>query len=86
MLTRNFPAWRVDDEIDVAVLDPVEHVRTSLVNLENLGHFDFCFGQRFCRSAGGNNFKTELEKFARDGNDRFLIGVFDADEDSSAFR
>ena len=75
VLARNFPAGRVDDEIDIAVLDTVEHVGTSLVNLEYLGHFDFCFGQRFRGSAGGNDFKTELQKFASNRNDRFFIGV-----------
>src|ERR1044071_5789721 len=85
VFSRNFSARRVNNEIDVAVLDAVEHVRTALVNLENFGYFDFRVGQRLCRSAGGNDFKTEFEIFARDRNDRFLVGVFDADKDSSAF-
>ena len=86
MFAGNFTARRVDDEIDVTILDPIEHVRASFVDLEYLGDFDFCLSQRFCRPAGRNNFKTEFEKFASDGNDCFLIGVFDADKDSSAFR
>src|SRR6266496_1928035 len=80
VLARNFPARGVNDEVDVAVLDPVENIRTSFVDLKNLGHFNFRFRQRPRRSAGGNNLKTELEKFARDGNDRFLVGIFDADK------
>src|ERR1043166_8531149 len=38
VLARNFPARRVDDEIDVAVLNPIEHVWSSLVNLEHFGY------------------------------------------------
>ena len=85
MFSWNFTAWRVDDEMDVTVLDPVEDIWTSLMNLENLCHFDFCFSERFCRATGRNDFKTQFEKFARDGNDGLLIGVFYAHKHSSAF-
>src|SRR5205085_4665635 len=43
VLAWNFSAWRVDDERDVAVLDAIENVRASLMNLENLCDFDFRF-------------------------------------------
>src|SRR5438034_1543619 len=86
MLARNFSARRVDDEIDVAVLDTVENVRASLVNLEDLGYFDFRFRQRVCRSACGNDFKAKFHKLARNWDHRFLVSVLDADEDLSFFR
>ena len=38
ILSRNFPAWGVDDKIDIAVLDPIEHVRAALPDLEDLGY------------------------------------------------
>src|SRR5207247_10107870 len=86
MLAGNFSARRVDDEIDGAVLDAVENVRASLVNLEDLGHFDFRFLQAVCRSACGNDFKAEFHKLARNWDHRFLVSVLDADEDLSFFR
>src|SRR5437762_5722310 len=53
MLSWNFPAWRVDDEIDIAILDAIENVRASLVNFEDLGYLDFPFRKRLGGSAGG---------------------------------
>ena len=85
MLTGNFSAWRVDDEINVTILDAIEHVWPSFVNLENFCHFDFRFRQRFGGSGCRNNFKSEFHKFSRDRDHRFLIGVFDADEYFSFF-
>ena len=67
-----FPLGRVDDKIDVAVFDPVEHMGTAFANLEHPGHGT---GRFECsrRSARGNNPETELNKFSRDRNDgRFI--------------
>ena len=86
MLARNFSARRVNDEIDVAVLDAVENVRAALVNLEDLGHLDFRLRQCVCGSACGNDFKAEFHKLARNWDHRFLVSVLDADEDLSLFR
>ena len=86
MLSWNFPAWRVDDEIDIAILDAIENVRASLVNFEDLGYLDFPFRKRLGGSAGGNDFKAELHKLARNRDYRFLVGVLDADKDFSLFR
>src|SRR6266516_6069735 len=86
VLSWNFSARSVDDEIDVAVLDAIENVRASLVNFEDLGYLDSSFRKRLGGSAGGNDFKAELHKLPRNRDYRFLVGVLDADEDFSLFR
>src|SRR6266404_8417860 len=60
VLTRNFPAWRVDDEINVAVLDAVEHVGPPFIQLVNLLYFDLRRGERVGRSRGRDDPKAEL--------------------------
>src|SRR5215475_15326165 len=50
VLARSLPARRVDDEVDIAILDAVENVWASCVDLKDLGYFDFGFCQRFCSS------------------------------------
>src|SRR6266480_3049660 len=86
ILTWNFSAGRINDEIGIAVLDPVENVWAALINLEHLGYFNFRSRQRLCGSAGGNDFETEFHKLTRDWDYRFLVGVFDADKNFSRFR
>jgi hypothetical protein len=51
VLARNFPTRRVDDEVDVAILDAVQDVWASFVNFEDLGDLDFrfCKGNPQCR-------------------------------------
>ena len=41
MLARNFAARRVNDEVDIAILDAIEDIWASFVNCEDLGYFDF---------------------------------------------
>ena len=86
MFAWNFSTRRVDDEIDVAVFDAVEHVGPAFVKFENFLHFDFRFRQCLGRSARRNNSEAELHKFARHRNNGFLVAVFDANEDVAFFR
>src|SRR3954471_4938792 len=66
VFTRNLPARRIDDEMDVPVHDHVEHVRTAFPDLMYLRHGHPRSVQGGPRPTRRDDLKSEINKFARD--------------------
>ena len=77
---------RIDDEIDLAALDVVHHVRPSFINFINRLHIDTRTSKHTRRSAGRNDLESDFNQVCADFRNKVLVVLIDADERHSAFR
>src|SRR5204862_6107358 len=85
IFTRNLPARRVDDEINVAVSDQIEDVWPSFTNLIDLSDRDPRRCERGGSPARGADLETEANELVSERNYIQFIIVFHADENVAAF-
>ena len=81
VLARGFAERGVDDEMDVAVLDRVDDMGTSLDHLVHRLAGDAVRPENGGGAAGGVQGEGEFGEVAGDGDDLALVGVVDGDED-----
>src|ERR1039457_1232911 len=72
---RRLAGGRVDDEVDFAVLDHVEHVRAAFSELEEKLNLDPILLQNLRCATGGTQLEAEFAKPLRDRHDELLVGV-----------
>jgi hypothetical protein len=77
---------RVDDELNLAVLDQVLDVGPALRELRDARRRDAFLRERVVRPAGGHEVEAGVGEHPRDGDDRLLVGVAHGDEDVPAGR
>ncbi len=77
---------RVDHEVDVPALDPVEHVRRALAELVQPLHRHAHARDRLRRAARGDDPKADVVQDLRDRERPRLVGVGDGDERRAAER
>ncbi|HEY6415222.1 MAG TPA: cytochrome c oxidase assembly protein, partial [Acidimicrobiales bacterium] len=76
----------VDDEVDLAVVDPVDHVRRALADLVEPLDRDAHPRDRRGGAAGGDDPEPEVVQQGSDPHHRRLVGVGDGEEDGPAAR
>src|ERR1700731_5231359 len=83
---RRLAGGRIDDEVDFAVLDHVEHVRPALGELEEKLNLDPVLLQNLGCATSGAQLEAELAEPLRNRDDELLVGVAHADKNAALLR
>ena len=76
----------VDDEIDLVVLDQVDHVRTALDHFVHAVAIDPLFVEKLCRTVRGDQLVTAPDQFTCDGDQHLLVRIPYTQECLARFR
>lgn len=86
VLTRDLAGGRVDDELDLAVLDHIDRIGPAFVDLGQASDRHAVIGQDLGGAASRKDVEAEGDQLARGVDDEGLVGVFDREEDVTSDR